>query len=77
VAVTQESGEAHVFLLWHKNPSLEDDSVDMKLIGVFSSDQDAADAQLKSTSLPGFVDCPEFFSIERLPLDRDLRTPFE
>jgi hypothetical protein len=71
------ASSTHVFLLWHKVPSGHDGAVDMKLIGAFESKSDAADAQRQTSGLPGFVDHPDCFSIERLPLDRDLRLPFD
>jgi len=54
-----------VFLLWHEH---DDDG---KLIGVYSSEENAIAARGRVTDKPGFVEVPEGFTIDAYELDKD------
>ena len=57
-----------VFLLYHINELNEDDC---KLIGVYSSKEKAEKAKQKSLLLPGFLNSPNSFLIDKYNLDED------
>jgi len=58
-----------VYLLWH---SYEVDDCEVsKLLGVYSTEERAADRIERSRSLPGFVDHPDDFVIDRYEIDAD------
>lgn len=61
------------YLVQHlrKNDSNEDDSEDVKIIGVYSSIELAQYAVQKSKFLPGFVDYPNGFYIDEYEVDVD------
>lgn len=44
---------------------------EVKLIGVYSSEDNAKAAALRTSALPGFRDHPDEFQIDRYPLDKD------
>jgi hypothetical protein len=54
-----------VFLLWHEH----DD--DAKLIGVYSSEENATAARGRASDKAGFIETPEGFTIDRYELDVD------
>jgi hypothetical protein len=54
-----------VFLLWHEH---DDDG---KLIGVYSSEENAIAARARVASKPGFVELPERFTVAAYELDKD------
>ncbi len=59
-----------VFLLWHVHePPVGED--DVKLIGVYSSQELAERAKERVLSQPGFRDAPKGFQIDRYQLDQD------
>ncbi|TVQ84591.1 MAG: hypothetical protein EA357_02900 [Micavibrio sp.] len=55
-----------VYLLWHTNPDNDDDE---KLIGVYSTEENAKNAILSVRDQPGFKDHPESFEICPYRLD--------
>ena len=57
-----------VFLLYHINELNDDDS---KLIGVYSSQENAEIARQKTMLLPGFIIFPNSFLIDKVRLDED------
>jgi len=61
---------ATVFLLWHVH-KLTAETDDEKLIGVYSTEARALDAQSRVADQPGFRDHPEGFEIHPHELDRD------
>jgi hypothetical protein len=71
VGIRRTKFKMKVFLLWHTHafPNGEEDA---KLIGVYSSSESAQAAQQRASSLPGFCDAPEGFSIN--PYEVDSRT---
>ena len=48
-----------------------------KFIGVFSSEEKAADSLRRHATLEGFTDAPEGFAIHRIQLDSLLVSPIE
>ena len=58
-----------VWLLWHTHTVGEED--DEKLIGVYSTQQNAEQAQRRATKLRGFRDVPEGFGIDSYVVDQD------
>lgn len=65
------SGPAtHVFLLWHEHV-IEPGNEDAKLIGVYSSEAEATQAQQRAAVRPGFRDAPDGFQIAAYVLDED------
>jgi hypothetical protein len=44
---------------------------DVKLLGVYSSEQMAAEAKERAIGLPGFRDAPDGFDIDCYRVDRD------
>jgi type IV secretory pathway component VirB8 len=59
-----------VFVLHHTH-EFDDDSEDVKLIGVYSSFETAQAAIERLSELPGFCDMPTGFIITRYQLDED------
>jgi hypothetical protein len=57
-----------VFLLWHSH-NLGDGETDDKLIGVYSSVDEAEAAKARKLKFEGFRESPEDFLIERYELD--------
>jgi hypothetical protein len=62
----------YVYLLWHNGPHFEEtgDTDQSKLLGVFSSEDEAAKWRDEAKSLPGFSSEPAGFLISRCALDR-------
>jgi hypothetical protein len=58
-----------VWLLWHTHTVGEED--DEKLIGVYTTQKDAEQAQRRASALPGFRDVPEGFGIDSYVVDQD------
>lgn len=58
-----------VWLLWHTHNVGDED--DEKLIGVYSSPQRAAEAQRRTSLLPGFRDALDGFGIDAYIVDED------
>lgn len=58
-----------VYLLQHLRE--EDDYEDIKLIGIFSSEDKANESKKKHACLPGFNESPEGFSIDEYKIDQD------
>jgi homoserine kinase type II len=58
-----------VYLLWHAHDL--DEEVDVKLLGVYSSQQKAEEARQRVLGKPGFRDHPEGFHISHYEVDRD------
>jgi homoserine kinase type II len=58
-----------VWLLWHTHTVGEED--DEKLIGVYSTQQNAEQAQSRAAGLPGFRELPEGFGIDSYIVDQD------
>jgi len=56
-----------VFLLWHTNPETED----VKLIGVYASNEDATGAMERLKDKPGFISSPSGFEISEYQVGRD------
>lgn len=61
-----------VYLLWHAQ-DLEEET-DVKLLGVYSSQQKAEAARLRASDKPGFREHPEGFHIGRYEIDQDCWT---
>ena len=59
-----------VFPLWHVHEFFAQED-DVKLIGIYSSREQAQLAAERAKSLPGFRDHPERFQISEYELDRD------
>ena len=59
-----------VYVLWHTHV-LPDGEENDKLIGIYSSESKANEAQERAGKLPGFRDAPEGFIIDRYALDED------
>jgi homoserine kinase type II len=59
----------NVFVLWHAH-DLEEE-VDVKLLGVYSSEQNAQEAKQRASTKPGFADAPDGFQIGCYELDKD------
>lgn len=57
-----------VFLLHHVREDDEDE--DIKLIGVFSSEEKAIEVRNSIIDQPGFKDYPDGFSVDRYVLDK-------
>jgi hypothetical protein len=66
----RHSGSGRVFLLWHVH-QFDDGREDEKLIGAYSSKQDARDAQERLSAQPGFRDHTEGFGISEYDLGKD------
>ena len=62
-----------VFLVHHvRVVSVEDDTEDIKLIGVYTSEKLAEDAVERKKKFEGFRDYPDGFDISETPLNIDL-----
>ena len=60
-----------IYLLWHAHNL--DDTLDVELLGVYSSEQNAESARQRAKSRPGFQNYPEQFDvIDRYQVDKDL-----
>jgi len=59
-----------VYVLQHVH-EFEDGEEDVKMIGVYSTQEQAELAVRRMRLQPGFSDTPEGFCIDRYPLDRD------
>ena len=59
-----------VFVVQHVH-ELDDESHDVKLIGVYSSPEAASSAVERLSLLPGFCDTPDGFHIDRYGVDED------
>jgi homoserine kinase type II len=59
----------NVFLLWHAQ--CVEEELNVKLIGVYSSYQNAVDARERVRDKPGFRDYPNGFCIDRYQVDKD------
>jgi hypothetical protein len=58
-----------VYLLWHAHDLVEE--IDVKLIGVYSSEARAIEARERAKTLPGFRENPDGFHIDRYEVDKD------
>jgi homoserine kinase type II len=60
-----------VYLLWHVRPGFEEtgDETDSKLLGVFSSEENARAWQREASALPGFRDTPDSFHLDAVTVD--------
>lgn len=58
-----------VHLLWHAHDL--DEEVDVKLLGVYSSEQQAVEARERAKPLPGFCESPTGFHIDAYEVDTD------
>jgi hypothetical protein len=61
--------EMKVYLLWHAHDLEEEE--DVKLLGVYSSEQKAEEAKTRSIELPGFRELPEGFHMDCYEVDQD------
>ena len=70
--MSKVAGVQSIFLLWHVH-ELGDGEDDEKLIGVYSSQEDAERAIgcLRERDLPGFRDFPDGFEISDYPINQD------
>jgi hypothetical protein len=59
-----------VFVLFHTRES-QIYGCDVKLIGVYSSRENAAEAVNRLKVQPGFIDYPEGFTVDEYQLDHD------
>jgi homoserine kinase type II len=59
-----------IYILTHVF-DISDKQVDVKLIGVYSTEEDALSAQERAKQRPGFSVFPDAFNIEAYELDRD------
>jgi hypothetical protein len=59
-----------VYVLQHVH-SLEDGTEDVKLIGVYSSRDNAQAAITRLRQAPGFSDAPDGFQIDEYQMDKD------
>jgi hypothetical protein len=59
-----------VFVLQHIH-SLDEEREDIKLIGVYSSQEEAEKAITRMRLQPGFCDTPEGFAISKIILNKD------
>jgi hypothetical protein len=59
-----------IFVLQHVAREDTDDE-NVKLIGVYSSEDAAKEAVSRLSGKPGFVDCPLGFHIDRYQIDKD------
>ncbi len=58
-----------VYVLQHEHDL--DGSSDVKMIGVYRTERDAAEARNRLSKAPGFRDHPDGFSIDRYELGQD------
>lgn len=64
-----------VYLVWHVRViSEEDETEDLKLIGIYTTEKLAEEAVERKKNLEGFRDYPDGFEISENPLDTDLWT---
>jgi homoserine kinase type II len=62
----------HVFMLWHTHGEDDDErDANLKLIGVYSSENEAESAKTRKLQHEGFRDTPDGFEIEKIELNRD------
>ena len=61
---------ARAFVLQHVH-SLDDGAEDVKLIGVYSSRENAQAAAKRLGQAPGFAEAPDGFHIDEYQLDKD------
>jgi len=59
-----------VYVLQHLH-ELEDGSSDVKLIGIYGTEQDAIAARKRLSAAPGFRDSPECFAIDPYEVGQD------
>jgi len=59
-----------VYILWHSHPTGGNENNE-KLIGVYSSDDEARSAQERTSEKPGFKDYLEGFEIVRYRIGED------
>lgn len=59
-----------VFLLWHIH-EMPDGEEDVKLVGVYATEQDAEAAERRALRQPGFRDLPEGFQTDRYEVGKD------
>lgn len=59
-----------VWLLWHGD-DIYDETPDAKLLGIYSSQELAADRIRRSSDVQGFRDHPEAFEIVSYTVDQD------
>jgi len=59
----------NVYLLWHAHDL--DEEVDVKLLGVYSNQQNAEEAKQRVSLKPGFRDSQQGFHIDCYEVDRD------
>ena len=59
-----------MFLLWHVH-TFDDQEDDVKLIGVYSDQEHAQEANKRCLHLPGFRDTPDGFVVDKYSLDVD------
>jgi RimJ/RimL family protein N-acetyltransferase len=59
-----------VYLLWHSHPTGANERNE-KLIGVYSSEDEARSAQNRVAGKPGFADCPDGFEVVKYSLGED------
>ena len=60
---------ATVYVVQHERES--EDGDDVKLIGVYRSEDDAHEAIARARVLPGFIDYPDGFSLDAYDLGQD------
>ena len=58
-----------VYLLWHARDSDED--LDVKLLGVYSNEQNVESAKERAQSLPDFSDYSGQFHVDRYEVHKD------
>ena len=68
-SIAMRSGEA-VFVVQHVH-EFDDEAEDVKMIGVYSTQEQAEQAVARLRSREGFCDTPDGFHISRYPLDVD------
>ncbi|SES29578.1 DUF7336 domain-containing protein [Pedobacter rhizosphaerae] len=61
-----------IYLLWHthSDPHLDGDE-DVKLIGAYSTELKAKEAQERASLLPGFKEHPKGFEVSCVKIDKD------
>jgi hypothetical protein len=60
---------AIVYLLWHAHDLVEEE--DVKLLGVYSTEDRARDRIDRARALPGFRAAPDGFEVSRYQVDKD------
>ncbi len=61
---------AAVFVVHHEYQR-DDDTDEIKLIGIYSTEAKAKSAIERLRVLPGFSECPDGFSVDCYPIDAD------